>query len=517
MAIRGESLQLGPWTGGVNFAVPAEDLTPNDIFDGQNVRIGVGGEVTKRGGSEPYNGSAISGSPTITALGEQRFSASSEKGFVIAGTKFFEDNLSGTLTDRTAAGTSITAGNDNTFQTVNANGTLIATNGVASDDIIKWTAAGGDTADLGGYTSRFSTAVAVDFFDNRLWFGNLTGSSGTTDRIWRSDTADIETYGANSFHRFGEEITAVKKIGNGLAVHTLNGIYLLVPTGNAATPYRQIQRANTGTISERSVVTVQIPNTGEVQLYIRRDGIYLFNGDSAQKISWKLDGARYWDTINGDRLHKSHAVVYPNRNEVWFFVPHGASQVTMNHHIVFDYVRQIFYPPFLGIARNSSGVINDVPHCGGLSDGYVYKHESTNIYDNDGSTSSGIDAFFETAAPSPMGTDVRLRWLFARTGYDVEGNDEVTIGYSSPGIVSEFTTFTQEGGFDAIETDFEIGSSAIAGEGSLSSVDTDLSGYDSNVKMRYGNANTSETFTIRRVMLVYKPVGRVRKEKAGIF
>ena len=92
MAIRGESNQLGPWTAGVNYAIPAEDMGPDEIFDCENVRVGIGGEVSKRRGTANYNSTQISAAPTVVFCGQHRFSASSEAGYVIAGTKIFDDH-----------------------------------------------------------------------------------------------------------------------------------------------------------------------------------------------------------------------------------------------------------------------------------------------------------------------------------------------------------------------------------------------------------------------------------------
>jgi len=512
MAIQGESMQLGPWTGGVNYAIPAEDLQPNDMFDCRNVRVGVGGEVAKRGGSEPYNSSQISGAPTVTGVAFNRFSASSEKGYVIAGAKIFEDNLSGTFTDRSSTMT-ITAGNDNTYVTANYNGDFYATNGVASDTLLRVTAAGGN-AQAADVDSRFTTAKTVVTFDNRLWWGNL--SSGV-DRVWRSDQTDATVYGANSFFQLGDDITGLAKIGNALSIHTENGIHLAVPTGNAALPYQLIQRANAGAVSERAIETVQIPGSGEVLIYLREDGIYLFNGDSAQKISWKLDGTRYWDDLNRSRLHKAFSIKYPKRNEVWFWLPNGSSQTANNHAIIYDYVRGIWYGPFTGVERNCGAILNNEPHFGGLSNGYVYKHESANLYDDSGSAQTGINSYFETSSPAPMGTDVMLRWLFLRTSYDVLGEYDILTTFTSPGIVGDAQTITVSGGFDAIESAFKIAYSAIAATGSLASVDSDLSGYDPNIKIKYTNTAAGEDYKIRRAVCVYKPLGRIRKSKAGVY
>lgn len=511
MAIRGESVQLGPWSGGVNYAIPAEDLGPNDLFEMENVRVGRGGECKKRGGTDTHNTSQIGGSPTATLCVQHRFSATSEVGYSILGAAIYEDNLSGAFTARTGS-TTITAGDDNTFVHANFNGDFYATNGVSGDTILRVTSAGANAA-AADVDSRFSTAKTVEPFDNRLFWGNL--SSGV-DRVWRSDSADATTYGANAFYQLGDDVTGLGKIGNALAAHTQDAIFLLVPTGNAAIPYKLIQRANAGTITERGVVTVQIPGAGEVQIYIRKDGIYLFDGNSAQKISWKLDGTRYWDSINQGRLHKAFCYIYPKENEIQFWLPYGESQTTMNHCMCYDYIRNVWYGPFTGVTRNCGSLINDVPHCGGHSIGYIYKHEQANLYDDTGAAQSGIDSFFETSSPSPHGTDVMLRWLFLRTSYDVLGAYDILVTYTSPGIVGESTTLTVTGGFDAIETAFKVASSAIATDGSLASADTDLQGYDPNVKIKYTNSAASEDFRIRRAMAVFKGLGRVRKPGPGV-
>ena len=511
MAIRGESVQIGPWSGGVNYAVPAEDLSPGELFSCENVRVGIGGEVSKRGGSAKYNSTAISGTPTITGLVEHRFSASSSKGYVVAGTKIYEDNLSASFTDRTSSMT-ITAGDDNTFAFANFRGDLYATNGVASDTLLRITAAGNNAA-AADVDSRFTTAKAIEVFDNRLWWGNL--SSGV-DRVWRSDLADATVYGANAFFQVGEDVTGLIKIGNALSIHTTESIHLAIPTGNAALPYKLVQRANAGAIGERAIVNVQIPGTGEVVVYVREDGIYQFNGDSAQKISWKLDGERYWDALNKSRLHKSFVVKYPKRNELWFWLPNGASQTTMNQAMIYDYVRQLWYGPFTGVTRNCGALLNDEPHFGGHSSGRVFTHEDSTLVDDSGSATSGIDAFMETASPAPMGTDVMMRWLFLRTSFDVLGNYDLLVTYTAPGIVGESASISMVGGFDAIETAFEIGSSSISADASLASSDTDLGGYDPNIQLRYANSSAGEDFRVRRAMAIYKPLGRSRKPKAGI-
>jgi hypothetical protein len=46
--------------------------------------------------------------------------------------------------------------------------------------------------------------------------------------------------------------------------------------------------------------------------------------------------------------------------------------------------------------------------------------------------------------------------------------------------------------------------------------DSDLFGYDPRTQLRFSNFNDDESFTIRRISLQYKPIGRTRKRKTGI-
>ncbi|HCR16991.1 MAG TPA: hypothetical protein DIU35_05865 [Candidatus Latescibacteria bacterium] len=515
MPVHGESVQLGPWTGGVNYAVPAEDLGPNEVFQMENCRIGVGGEVLKRRGSTPFNSSALVAGQTITSIGEHRFSASSTKDFATCGTKFFEGNGSGSYTDRTGSLT-ITGGDNNTWVFANGKGTLFGHNGVSGDSLIKWASAGGNIA-AWDVDSRFTTAKTVEFWDNRAWAGNL--SSGV-DRVWYSNLADIETFGANNFFQLGEDVTAVKRFGNALAMHTENSIHLLLPTGNASVPYRRVQRANAGTIARRAIQTVQIPEFGEVQIFVRRDGVYLFNGDSTQKVSWKLDGERFWDDLNQAQLDECFSIQYPKRNEIWFWVPNGSAlQTEFNQAIVYDYIRQIWYGPFTDTNRNCAGIISRQLYAGGYDNGIVYNQDVGLHDDASGSADTAIAAFFDTAAASPRNIEQVERWRYLRSAYDVQfgGNYNLNITYFASGIVGELTTVSQSGDFDQIEIDFRIATSTIAGEGSLASEDITLSGYDPSIRVRYQNSSLDEDFKLRRAVAVYTPLGRRRKPKSGVY
>ena len=511
MPIPGKPHRYGPWFSGVNFSIPPEELQASEMAGGMDIRVGVGGEGRSRKGTAPYNATAIAGGAAFTACGQHDFTAVSSREFAINGAIFYE-GASGVWADRTG-GLTITAGNDNTFDTADANGVRLFVNGVSGDAMMKWSAAGGNVT-AWAVSSRFTWAKWVEFFDNRAWAAN---TSTGTDEVWHSDIAAIETVDDTSFFQIGEIVTGVKKVGGLLAVHSEDGITGLMPTGNAVTPYRKQALGSAGTVSGRSIVTVQIPNSGELQVFVRKDGIYAFNGIDSVKISQRLDGIKYWDQINKARLFQSFAVHYQDNNEVWFYLPNGTSQTTMNQILVYDYIRDIFYPPWvagLNAAFNCAGIIDDVPNSGDISDGFVYTHE-TGLNDTDGTSTNAIVSYFSSASSPPEGADVTDRWLYATHGFDILGDYEVSVTFSSPGIPGQTTTFNQGGGFAPIGT-FIIETDAIAPDDLVAHEDTDLNGYDPTLQFEYRNANLSEEMSVRNSTAIYKPIGRQRKPKAGV-
>ena len=65
--------------------------------------------------------------------------------------------------------------------------------------------------------------------------------------------------------------------------------------------------------------------------------------------------------------------------------------------------------------------------------------------------------------------------------------------------------------YDAIGT-FQIGTSAISGEGSLSPKDMDLQGFGAHSKIRVENSAVDETFNVRFIDQVFTEHGIVRRQ-----
>lgn len=517
---------LGPWRRGVNYAVPAEELSADEIFSMQNMIVGVGGDVFQRPAFDPYIIAQANGDATLTAIGKQVFTAASSSVFCVAGNKFLED-VSGTWTDR-SGGLTITAGDDNTWSFANCGGTMIGWNGVDGDALVKWTAAAGNITAM-TVSSRFTWATFAEWWDGRVWAFNssstIAGDGFGVGQANFSSNTSLTTWGANDWHAIGEYGTGMKAFGKqALALHGVNGITLLAPTNNASIPYRKIGRSGKGTVAGRSLLTVAAPGIPQMQLFVRDDGIYRFLGGEAEKISWKLDGERFWNNVETSALPDCFAALNVLRNEAWFFLPYGTGATKFNKIIVYNYLRDIWYGPHVALNTlkddwNCAADINGVIHAGGYTDsGRMYKMDDTGqIDDDDGVTTDATVATFTTAAPPPAGIDVTNRYHFARNSFDIKGDYNVNVTHFAPGIPSETSTFGQGGGFDSIETSFRIGTSLIAGEDLMSSVDTDLNGYDPTIQLTYANGSRGEEFGMRRVAVMYDPLKQIRKVSAGVY
>ena len=507
MAIDGDAIVHGPWTAGAVYNLPPENLEEDQCTDTINVRIGQAGECEKRTGSANYAGSqhAISGDPNVMLAGEYRESSTSQPVFKAAGAVFWEYSGSA-WNDRTDSQT-ITA--DKPFTWVGANGTLVITNGTNAP--LKWTGTGAGLALL-DVDSRFTTAQHVAFWDNRLWMGN---TNANTDRLWRSDLGDIETWGATSFYNLGSDITGLVPVADSLAIHTADGIHTLTPTGNATIPYQLQQQTQQAALSGRSVVTVP----GNRQFFVMLEGVYEWDGvENVTKASIDLDEG-YWGQLNPAALKNSFAIYYRLKNEIWIWLPFGSSQTNMNDIMVYNVEKERWHGPFRGQAnttyyeRACAAMISNKPHAGDFI-GELVDHDPEVYTDVNDSSTAAIHASFTTSAKAPEGEESRLRWLFARNYFDSIGAFDIKLQQVSSGIVGQTQTVTQQGaGFNLNTDELDTGK---LGSVRVLSRDSELSGYDPHSSITVSQNVSAEWFRIRRIVQVYKDLGIKRKRKAGV-
>ena len=506
MPLTASGFQLGPWHGAVRYDIPVEEVAANELSDMDNTRVGTGGQVEQRPGTDQYKDlAAVNGGATLTMAAQFNSDATTEHVFIVAGNAIF-DFSSSVWTDRTG-GLTVTAGDDHTFEAVDANGVLVATNGV---DTNAWKVTGATNATALDDDARFSKGKHVAWFDNRLWIGNVDGA---TNQVWFSDTAAIETWGATSFFNFGGIVQGLVPTQNGLTVHTSDGIITLYPTGNATAPYNPQRATFRAGIDGRSIIA--LPD--DLQVMILKDGVYEWRGGSTlDKVSGALDGG-YWPRLDSSRLFKSFAVRFPRENEIWFFLPFkgdNASQTKMNNIIVYNYEKRTeingrnvgtWHGPYSGFDRNCAALIDEKVHAGGFA-GFLFDHDTDDKSDD----GVNIAATFTTGAPAPLGADVKVRWLNQRTYFDATGVYEMDVFQEDADITGTSERLSLDGvGFTL---DVDLLGTELRGV-SQQSMDLNLQDYSPQCSLRYELGVAGQEFTIRRSIIRYKPLGRFTKPK----
>lgn len=512
MAIReAGDIQLGPWgaDGGVRYDLPGEDCELTELAGMGNMRINAAGAVETRNGTVSYQSEAnIASGPTLTMCAQFTQEPSTVHVVIVAGAAIHKYSSGWPAITGSVA---VTAADDNTFEWCDANGVLYATNGV--DVPWKWTGTGNATS--GVVSTRFSTAEHIAFWDNRVWYAN---TDTYYDKLWHTNTAAHDTIDTNNFYRLGSAVTGLEPSKDFLAVHTRNGIHAIRPTGNSSIPYQVTPMTTRATACGRGIVTLP----SDDQIFIREDGIYLWDGEgSSEKISHRLD-LGYWPFVNESRIHQAHAMYYPAESEAWFFLPKGSG--TENEEIIIYSDRyDIWFGPYVGAGaffkRNCSALIGNKPHAGtysgsGSIGGRLEDHVPGTYNDDDGSaTGATIEHWFRTASPSPDSSAERLRWRYARTYYDSIGDYNIVVTQESSGVSGQTDTLETLGGFTM---DSGALDRSELGAVRMLSQDTEMSEYDPHSSLKFTSSAINSQMRIRRTHMVYTPIGHKRKRKAGV-
>ena len=513
MAIDGSSIVHGPWTAGAVYNLPPENLEEDQCTDTINTRIGHAGECEKRQGTVNYKSVRhnIGSDPNVMLCGQYRESATSSPVFKSVGAVFYEFT-SGAWADRTG-GQTITA--DKPFEFAGANGTLVITNG--TNPMLKWAGAGNNLTLL-DVDSRFTTADHVAFWDNRLWLGN---TNANIDRLWYSnlgniDGASSDAWGATSFYNLGSEIIGLMPVSDALAIHTADGIHTLTPTGNATIPYQLQQQTQQAGLSGRSILTVP----GNKQFFVQEEGVYEWDGNTeVTKASVDLDDG-YWSSLNEAKLNNTFAVYYRLNNELWFWLPYGATQANMNDIMVYNLEKERWHGPFRGnptstyYERACAALIDKKPHAGDFY-GELVDHDPEEVYsDVFDATTAAIHAQFTTSAKAPEGEDTRLKWLFSRSYYDGVGDFDVRVTQLSSGLAG--TSETVPMGAAGFTLDVDKLDLVALGTIRVQAKDAELSGYDPHSSITVTQNKKDEFFRYRKIVQVYKDIGIKRKRLAGV-
>ena len=508
-------LQLGPFWGGTRYDLAVEECKPYELYSMENARLGKSANAEQRPGTDSYqDAAALGGTPTTTFSIEFKPDTTNTYVALIAGAAIYKyDSGWSAIT----GGVTITAGDDNTFEGVDANGTLVMTNGVDTD-AIKWTGSGNAAAlDDNG---RFSKGAHIAWFDNRLWIGNVNGA---TNQLWYSDTADIETWGATSFFNFGGRITGLCPVQNALAVHTTVGIFTVVPTGNADLPYLPNPNAQTTEAGIDGRSCESIP--GDIMLLVREEGVYEWRGGAElEKVSDALDGERYWDNINTSRLHQAHSLHVPQEGRVYFVFPYGSSQTNPNHVMIYDYRKRTevhgknvgaWYGPDTGWERNCGALIDGKPHFGDFG-GILWDHAiALDAADSMGATDDGAayPSHAETGAPAPLGGGSTVGFVSARVWYTPTGIYDLTVQQKGSELVADPQLMDLTGAGLILDNGELLDDGNQWGIDEQMSQDIRLVGYGSTSSLRVLMNAAGQHWSVFKTLIQFENMGQPTKPK----
>lgn len=217
---------------------------------------------------------------------------------------------------------------------------------------------------LGTYTLPTSMRFLVSD-GNRLIGAGANSTSGQNSRVWYtpvlgSGDADDEriptifasfNYYTDVGENDGGAITGLGGPGAGSRIYAFKyrSIWVLIPTGDATTPYLQRKFApGIGAINQQSIV-LAFDNQGNPVIYFLSEiGPFRISSNGLEFIGW--DVRDVWSTVNlGATTQVAHGVFYPKLLQVWWWVSVGTDNEPTTERIIFD-IRQ-------GRAYNVTGEI----------------------------------------------------------------------------------------------------------------------------------------------------------------
>ena len=346
----------------------------------------------------------------------------------------------------------------------------------------------------------------------KLWTAGIDGQlslvsvSTTGDfNTWSGDgTADI-----NISQNDGQEITGLAVFRNDMIVFKENSIYKII--GFTSTTFQVINVAkNIGCTDHRT-----IRNTGDFLIFAYLDGVYIFDGQSAKKISAYQDDT--WSGLNRTRFDFFDSTIMPDAKMYLLTVPTGSG--TTNSKILTYYYDDIFQddtgnvhlPCFKweGIEASSlhasrTGSTNsEILYLGGYL-GQIYKQSTEE---------SDLGVAIETFVDSPLRSDSSIaqtknqRRMYIPMVFNV---GTVNVYYNYLDNDTDWTlaeAIEGEGGIvgDGIGVDFEIGVSSIGSGGGGSDIfRVNFNGVQARrIKTRISQTSASRTWEINGAMEFY--------------
>lgn len=395
MSSRNVSFIIHPALGGLDTTKAPTLLAPDQLTIADNIEYFTSGARKKRLGTARYNSSAISGAPTVTALGDfWRFGTSltpTQKFVAAAGTDIYKDDGDGVWDSLSASWGSNSA---NVYTTI-AQGYAVLTNDL-NEAPQKW-----DQTTLSALTSSTIKFAACSYHLRRLWaIGESTAVTGNANPSRATYTAagDITDFSGGDTGTFvldeddGDRIMGVSQSFRGRlyffkgpnigSVHEIDGL-------TPSTFTRKKITQGVPCVSHGSIITT--PND---IFWASRFGFHSLEatdkfGDTQEAfISAPIQSL--FNSLNHSRLAQMRGFYHPTRNVVgWFCADGGQSQnnVCFTYNFLLDRWAVWKFTGFNGasvmVGRDPTNTVGRI-YVGGY-DGFVRKGDQATLSDDNGS------------------------------------------------------------------------------------------------------------------------------------
>lgn len=497
---------IGPieFKGGWNTKATAFTLPKDQYPDAQNVQL-VYNDLQKRKGSAALNSSAFASSAAFHGLADWQTAAGQRYMVGTAGSKMGQmADLGGTFTDITGS-TTITSGQNNQSTFASLNNILVRCGGTTPDAPIQWTGTGNASA-LTGSPPSGNICKTV----NNFMF--ISGTTANPSRVYWSNVADPQTWGAASFADYrpndGDRVTALSSIYQAVVIfkrRCIGNLNTVPPSSSASVTLGPLTTSIDGIGCVGSEALDQLPD-GRIVFFSPNAHLYIYDGVTVNDISDPVSPAGSiqptLDALPAGRLPFSVVRVYPTRTQIWISTSTGSSS-TNNVIFVYDYSMGVWLSPFVGIAANvllSSIDTRSTPSHAivmltGNYSGTVYEQDkgNTNAEDTNGiidgygtlSIQLGKDAydFIPRSAIIP---------LESQGNYNLE----VNYGYNAFSDTSKSAIVSQQG-TGGILDQFILDTSVLGGSNPLRRrVNILGGGSSSSLQIQFRNRNAGQDFQV---------------------
>lgn len=398
MSSRTASFIVHPALGGLDATTAATVLgliKPDALTIAENVAYDASGIRKKRPGTSRYNASAISGSPTITALRDfWRYGSSrtpTQKFVGAAGTVIVKDDGDGvwdTLKSSWGSGTSVAC------ITIGEGKAIISTaNGTDAPQY--WDGSAGSTSDLGGSPPTFAFS---SYHQRRLW---AAGAAANMSRISYSAGGDVQTWSG------GDSATLILDEDDGDAIVGLSKTFrrrLYAFKGPSVGSVWEITGTTVNDYTRNKIVE-GAPCVGHNTIVTTANDIFWLStagvhsllttekfGDTEERfISRPIDAL--FKQLNISRLGQAYGTWHPRDKYVAWAVPESGSTVN-NIVMIFYYLTDQwavwrfggFNAACIQVMRNPASSGKEPRLYVGGYDGFVREGDKTTLADDNADT-----------------------------------------------------------------------------------------------------------------------------------